>query len=113
MKYTTEEALSEILCRRKQLAIRRNRRACGVLSGLTGGLFALLVLVIALLPDKGAAISTGSVYGSFLLDQEAGGYVLAAVIAFVLGITVTLLSLRYRKHKHPDRMQTNDGEEAT
>ena len=31
--------------------------------------------------------------------QEAGGYVLAAVIAFALGVCVTLLCLRYRRRK--------------
>ncbi len=97
MKYTTEEAISEIMRRSRRVSIRRDRRACRKLSGAAGALFAVLVLVIALLPGKVAIEYSSSVYGSFLLSQEAGGYVLAAVIAFVLGVVITLLCLRYKK----------------
>ena len=55
----------------------------------------LLVLVIGLFPGSGTA-PAGSVYGAFLLSAEAGGCVLAAVIAFALGVAVTLLCLRLR-----------------
>ena len=99
MKYTTEEALAEIMTRRDQIILRRDRRACRKLSGAAGALFAVLVLVIALLPGKATVSSSGSVYGSFLLSQEAGGYVLAAVIAFALGVCVTLLCLKVKKQK--------------
>lgn len=100
MKYTTEEALAEILRRSDQAVIRRSRRACRLLSGLSGALLAALALVIAALPEGPAAGSSGSVYGAFLLSREAGGYVLAAVIAFVLGVLVTMLTLRLKKGKH-------------
>lgn len=115
MKYTTEEALSEILRRRDRVVLRRDRSVLRILSVLTCGLFAALVLVIALQPGRAAEAPIGSVYGSFLLGPDAGGYVLAAVVAFALGVTVTLLSLRYRKTRHPERKQAqkNDVEEAT
>lgn len=99
MKYTTEEALFEILRRSEQIVLRRNRRACRFFSGLVGVLFALLVLVIAFLPGRTGMAPTGSVYGSFLLSQEAGGYVLAAVVAFALGVAVTLLCLKIRERR--------------
>ena len=110
MKYTTEEALAEIMQRRDQIILRRDRRACRMLSGTAGALFAVLVLVIALLPGKATVSSSGSVYGSFLLSQEAGGYVLAAVIAFALGVCVTLLCLRYRRRKtnHKEECHTDE-----
>ena len=73
MKYTTEEALAVIMQRRNQIILRRDRRACRMLSGAAGALFAVLVLVIALLSGKATVTSSGSVYGSFLLSQEAGG----------------------------------------
>ena len=99
MKYTTDEALAEIMKRRDQIILRRDRRACRMLSGMVGTLFAVLVLMIAILPGKTGAASTGSVYGSFLLSQEAGGYVLAAVVAFVLGVMVTLLCLKLKNQR--------------
>ena len=102
MKYTTEEALAEIMRRSEQVSIRRNRRACRVLSVAAGALTLLLVLVIGLFPGGGTG-SGRSLYGAFLLSREAGGYVLAAVIAFSLGVVVTLLCLNRRKqetHEH-------------
>ena len=57
----------------------------------------LLVLVIGLFPGSGTAYA-GSVYGAFLLSRKAGGYVLAAVIAFALGVCVTLLCARKKKN---------------
>ena len=96
MKYTSEEALTEILRRSEQLVRRRNRRIDRLLAGFASALLAGLVLVISLLPGGSGASHTGTVYGSFLLSAEAGGYVLAAVIAFVLGIVFTLLCIRRR-----------------
>ena len=37
-----------------------------------------------------------SVYGAFLLPAEAGGYVLAAVAAFAMGVIITIACIRYR-----------------
>ena len=114
MKYTSGQALVEILLRREKLIQRRSRRACRALSGTAGLLFAALVAVIGLGPEQQAPGVTGSVYGSFLLSPQAGGYVLAAVIAFALGVAVTLLILnRTRNNKEPPNTETcNNKEEA-
>ena len=106
MKYTTEEALTEIMRRSEQVSIRRNHRACRRLSVSAGALMCLLVLVIGLFPSDGT-VADGSVYGAFLLSAEAGGYVLAAVIAFALGVVITLLCLRLRNTRyHVDKANT-------
>ena len=98
MKYTTEEALAEIMHRKDQIVLRRNRRSCRVLSGVSGMLLVFLLLVICMMPGRTGSAFTGTVYGSFLLSAEAGGYVLAAVIAFALGVCVTLLCARKKKN---------------
>ena len=36
-------------------------------------------------------------YGSALLYSSAGGYVLAGVLSFALGVAVTVLCIRYKK----------------
>ncbi len=97
MKYKPEEALSEILRRSERVTLRRKRRSCQRLGGICGALLAVLVLGITVMPGKNSATSVSSVYGSFLLSREAGGYVLIALIAFALGIAVTLLCLNHRK----------------
>ena len=99
MKYTTEEALTEIMRRKNQIVLRRSRRSCRVLSGVSAMLMAFLLLVICMMPGSPGSAFTGTVYGSFLLSAESGGYVLAAVIAFVLGVCITLLCLRYKRLK--------------
>ncbi|MCR4771643.1 MAG: hypothetical protein K5855_04965 [Oscillospiraceae bacterium] len=103
MKYTTEDALTEIMRRSEIIVLHRN---CRALSGAAGALLCVLAVVVALLPGTTGAASAGSVYGSFLLSQEAGGYVLAAVVAFALGIVVTLLCLRYRSLKQREAKKT-------
>ena len=99
MRHTKEEVLSELLRRSDVIMQNRSRRTDRALSGTAGALIVALLLVIVLLPGKTAVSQAGSVYGAFLLSKEAGGYVLAAVIAFALGIAVTLLCLRRRKNK--------------
>lgn len=110
MKYTTEEALTEILRRREQLVSQRNRHTLRVLSGAASIILSALMVAITLLPNGVSSAPAGTVYGSFLLSAEAGGYVLAAVIAFVLGVCVTLLSLRYRRRKtnHKEECHTDE-----
>ena len=99
MKYTTDEALTEIEKRARKRAAEKNARNAGILSCLSGVLFVSLVTVIALLPGHTGEAPAGSVYGSFLVSMEAGGYVLAAVIAFILGVAITLLCLYLNKLK--------------
>ena len=103
MKYTPDEAMSEILRRSERVALRRKRRSCQRLGGICSALLAVLVLGITVMPGKLAVTSAGSVYGSFLLSREAGGYVLFALIAFVLGVAVTLLCQHCRKKQEDTR----------
>lgn len=102
MKYTTQEAMQEIMRRSEIVAFRRNRKVCQRLSAAAAVLFAALVLVIVVFPGEAGTGASGSVYGSFLLSKAAGGYVLAAVIAFALGIVVTLFCFS-KKTKPADK----------
>ena len=99
LKYTPDEALAEIMHRSERIALQRIRRSSQRLTGICSALLAVLVLGITVMPERLAVTSAGSVYGSFLLSREAGGYVLIGLIAFALGVAVTLLCLRYRKNQ--------------
>lgn len=97
MRYSDEDALKEVLKRKDKVIRKRTSRNVRYLALAGTGLFTVLIAVICLLPAGATGRTAEStVYGAFLLGREAGGYVLAAVIAFVLGITVTLLCMRYR-----------------
>ena len=96
MKYTSEQTVAEILRRRDQIVLRRSRRIDHVLAGASCLLVAVLLLAICILPGNRAQTPAETAFGSFLLPAEAGGYILAAVLAFVLGVMITLLCMRKR-----------------
>ena len=96
MKYTEQEQLSEILLRGEKLRCRKDRNVTRGLSTSVAVLFLALAGCIGTLGGKGV-LESRTDYGSFLLSAETGGYVLTAVIAFVMGVITTVLIKRYRK----------------
>lgn len=99
MKYTEQEQLSEILLRGEKLRQSKDRNVMRGLSGSATVLFFSLMACIAAFGGTGT-LKSRTDYGSFLLSAETGGYVLTAVIAFVMGVITTVLIKRYRKSKH-------------
>lgn len=99
MRYSAEQSLTEIRRRETALRSRRERRGTWFLSGGTAMLLAALVICFADIrrAAPGIARASGPGYGSILLAEDAGGYVLAGVIAFMAGVIVTVLCIRYRK----------------
>lgn len=99
MKYSKDEAVSEIMKRSKKIK-QRVRRLENAIISFCGVLCMVSVLGLGILSYKNGGFDIESTaYGSFLIPGVAGGYVLAAVIAFVLGVTVTLIIL-WRRHKN-------------
>ena len=72
---------------------RSRLRALGSLSGV---LLVCLVVVMQQLQSLHHEILTGQSTGSSLLDESAGGYVLAAVIAFRAGVIITAVIYKKR-----------------
>lgn len=96
MRYDADTALRLTLQRAAALRARSYRRRGAALSAGTGVCFcALLGLGYALAARPGVALGEAD-YGAFLLPSQAGGYVLAAVLAFVAGVLVTLLCFHFR-----------------
>ncbi len=103
MKYTKDEALEEILKRGRKIREKRNKQITGVLSTTTVILTFILFLSISIFTGN-VVTETHSAYGSFLLPTEVLGYVIVAVIAFVMGVIITVI---IKKHKRTE----NDNEE--
>ena len=94
----------------KEISRRKKRYENGVKNRLlvmTGaGLLMSLIAVVSIAPGANAVYeqSTTTVLGSTILDAKTGGYVLAALIGFALGVIVTLFCRQYHKNSS-DRNQ--------
>ena len=96
--HSIEEQMAEIKKRKTFYTVKKQ------LKGLTAAAAALALLLIGAMiyapgVRGGADEATGSVYGSTILGPEAGGYVIVALIAFALGIVITLAVQKARKMK--------------
>ncbi|MBR4783811.1 MAG: hypothetical protein IK012_00950 [Fibrobacter sp.] len=98
MKYTTERALCEIKRRAKIIKLRHDRKITNILTASASFCLIALFAVISIFSNSRVS-GVQSEYGAFILPAEAGGYVLVAVLGFVLGVCVTLI-IKYSKKKH-------------
>ena len=98
MKYTNDEAFTEVIKRSRTLKIKHEKKVTTLLS--VSASIAAVTMILTIGVFGGVAAGTfGSAYGSFLLPTQAGGYVLAAVVAFAAGIGTTLGVQKYRKNR--------------
>jgi hypothetical protein len=101
---TSEEKLTEI--RRREKAIRAHRYHRSILLLSSASAAAVLFLVAALIrsvPGTGTGdyeMSAG--YASVFSDGSAAGAVLVVLVAFALGVCVTLLALKVHEHDRRD-----------
>ena len=85
---------AEKLRRRRQALLREGTGAAGLV---------LAAFLCFLLPRAGGvALPEGAVYGSLILTSPLVSYAVVAVLAFVLGICVTLLCLHRRGPEDED-----------
>lgn len=113
---STEERAAAVRRRARELE-RQSRARRGRIVGILSAAACLLFVVglslampgiMAGLPDGGYAFS-GAVAGIF--DGRGGlGYVLVGLLAFVLGISVTILFCRIRLRSQKDHEDTEGGD---
>lgn len=110
MRYDTDTALRELVARGTLIRQRRERRVAQTLAGLSLTCGALLVACFTLLIPSTPADAPMAAYGAFLLPGEAGGYVLAGVIAFALGVAFAVICVKRGRNKlGNDRVVSNEG----
>ena len=98
MKYKTDDALNEIKLRGQRIKEKHDRRVNHILT-VTGAVIAIALICLLGVFTQTSTGTTETVYGSFLLPVEAGGYILTAILAFTLGVIVTVLVRNYKKNK--------------
>lgn len=115
MNYTKDEAVSEILKRSRK--IKRKREKLKIYLLLTGILLTSLATIGTgyLSAGSGGHEAGLTSYGSFLMPGSAGGYVLAAVVSFVVGVVVAILIFKQRskdRFQEKNRDKEDTGEES-
>ena len=102
---SAEERLA-LMHQRAQMLERKRNRAILLVSGGSGTVLALCLLgLMRLFTAPLAGDAKGLFTGSSLLSESAGGYVLAAVLAFMAGVGVTALCLKRRRQPRQSRAE--------
>ena len=96
---SVEEQITEINRRREYYTIRKQCRSLSVIATV---LSLLLISLMVYAPRVSGQIDMeySSFLGATILGPEAGGYVIVGLLAFALGIIVTLL---IQKKKNLDK----------
>ena len=102
--YDTARRVALVKQRVRENTRRRQRREVGGLSAVC------LLLLAALMESADALIAPGQTaawgsFGAMLLREDAGGYVLVAVVSFAAAAVITALCFRLRNREN----QKKDG----
>ncbi|MBP5185189.1 MAG: hypothetical protein J6113_08780 [Lachnospiraceae bacterium] len=106
--YDREEELKEIMRRSRNIKERRSRIRTAVFGAATA-VACLVLLIIGVNGNTASGVWTNDNYGAFILNPQSGGYVLTAVIAFVLGASLITALVIYRRKKQNDEISKESG----
>lgn len=93
--YDTARRVALVKQRVRENTRRRQRRGIYGLSAMCMLLFAVLMQAVGTVVGPGQPEAWG-VFGAMLLREDAGGYVLVAVISFAAAVAITALCFRLR-----------------
>ena len=102
--YDTARRVTLVKQRVRENTRRRQRRGIYGLSAACMLLFAVLTQAAGTVVGPGQPEAWG-VFGAMLLREDAGGYVLVAVVSFAAAAVITALCFRLRKREN----QKKDG----
>ena len=102
--YDTARRVALVKQRVRENTRRRQRRGIYGLSAMC------MLLFVALMQTAGTVVGPGQtaawgVFGAMLLREDAGGYVLVAVVSFAAAAAITALCIRLRNREN----QKKDG----
>ena len=108
--YDTARRVTLVKQRVRENTRRRQRREAISLSAFCLMLFTALAGAADALIVRGQTAAWG-VFGTRLLREDAGGYVLVAVVSFAAAVVVTVFCTRLRKN-NKQQEQTKEDEET-
>ena len=93
---TSEERIAALHLKARQLSNERAMRTYGCISVL---LFTLLLHVFSRVSVSFQMIETNGFTGTSLFGENAGAYVLVAVVSFILAVCITVYCIKRRTNK--------------
>ena len=113
--YDTARRVALVKQRVRENTRRRQRRGIYGLSAMCMLLFAVLTQAAGTVVAPGQTATWG-VFGAMLLREDAGGYVLVAVVSFAAAAAITALCFRLRSRENqkkggtgkPDRYEQEE-----
>ena len=97
--YDTAKRVALVKQRMRENTRRRQRRGIYGLSAACMLLFAVLMQAASTVVGSGQPEAWG-VFGAMLLREDAGGYVLVAVVSFAAAAAITALCIRLRTREN-------------
>ena len=97
--YDTARRVALVKQRVRENTRRRQRRGIYGLSAACMLLFAVLTQTVGTVVGPGQTAAWG-VFGAMLLREDAGGYVLVAVVSFAAAAAITALCFRLRNREN-------------
>ena len=104
--YDTARRVALVKQRVRENTRRRQRRGIYGLSAACMLLFAVLIQTAGAVIEPGQPEAWGA-FGAMLLREDAGGYVLVAVVSFTAAAVITVLCFRLRNREN----RRKDGED--
>lgn len=104
--YDTARRVALVRQRVRKNTRRRQQHGIYGLSAACMLLFAVLMQAISTVVRPGQTAAWG-VFGTRLLREDAGGYVLVAVVSFAAAAAITALCIRLRNRKNQKKGGTN------
>ena len=108
--YDTAKRVALVKQRVRENTRRRQWRGIYGLSAACMLLFAVLMQTAGTVVGPGQTAAWGA-FGAMLLREDAGGYVLVAVVSFAAAVVVTVFCTRLRKN-NKQQEQTKEDEET-
>lgn len=93
------DRLERLHARAAELKCERDKRRLRILGSMSSVMMVCLIVAIHKVQAWNHGILDSQSTGSSLLDDSVGGYVLIAVIAFIVGTLITAVLIRYRSRE--------------
>ena len=99
---STEERINLMHRRTEELRKRRERMILAGMGSVSAFLGLILLVVTVYSAEAPGAITDAAMAGTSMLADSVGGYVMVAVVSFIVAVVITATCLKYRQEKQDE-----------